>query len=279
MSNPAGKSWDCFGDKRALDKVAAENLKYCVAAVQASADEIYTAYSTKKAPPSSEYEAWKIAPTLESARSTNQQLAPLFTFQRERRKSIKERRAWEFKTNWGFKSTVIECKASGRWKYPITIDRIHAIIPWSGTSAVSPKPRTLQVFYQMPDGSIVQTKHLHDEWAAVHDQPIIQAVPFSPIAAVTWDEGSEVSITHALNLQLDINVGRSACTILTMTTLSKSIATRQVVGLWGISAKVKLKRTIILALALFDSEMGRFVFITKVSATLPTTRRTFVEIP
>ena len=193
VSNPAGESWDCYGDKRALDKADAENLKRCVEAVQASADEIYTAYSTKKAPSPSAYAAWEIAPTLESARSTSQLLAKLFTFESERRQDIKKRRVWDFKTNWWFPTTAAECKISGYWNYPITLDGIHTIILWSGISVVTSRLWSLRVFYQMPGGAIVQSTHLDGKWTAIHDQPIVNAVNFSPLASIMWNDGKEVS--------------------------------------------------------------------------------------
>ena len=191
VSNTAGESWKCYGDKRMLDKEDAENLKRCVAAVQASADEIYTAYKTKQAPPT--YAAWGIAPTLESARSPDQALAKLFTFDSEKRKDIKKRRVWQFKTNWWFWSTAAECEASGWWKYPITIDGPKLVIPWSGISAVSPKISSSRVFCQMPGGAIIQNVHLDGHWTHALDQPIVNAVPFTPLASIDWDDGKEVS--------------------------------------------------------------------------------------
>ena len=55
VRNPGGEWWTCYGDKRALDEVAADNLKRCVAAVQASANEIYAAYTSKTIPSPSNY--------------------------------------------------------------------------------------------------------------------------------------------------------------------------------------------------------------------------------
>ena len=193
VSNPAGGSWYCYGDKRALDKEDADNLKRCVAAVQASADEIYIAYSTKKAPSPSSYAAWNIAPTLNSALSTSQQLATLFTFKSERRKDIKKRRVWSFKTDWWFWSTALECKTSGYWNYPIVLDGMHTITPWSDISVVTSRLWSLRVFYQMPDGAIVQSTHVDGKWTAIHDQPVTRAVNFSPLASITWNNGKEVS--------------------------------------------------------------------------------------
>lgn len=182
----------CYGDKRALDKEAKENLRRCVAAVQASADEIYTAYKTKQAPRT--YVAWGIAPTLESASSPDQVLAKLFTLDLERRQNIKKRRAWEFTTNWWFWSTAAECEVSGWWKYPITIDGVHTVIPWSGISVVTPRFGSIRLFYQMPSGAIVQSVHLDGQWTNIHNQPIVDAVRFTPLASVNWEDGREVSV-------------------------------------------------------------------------------------
>jgi len=193
VKNPAGETWECCGDKRALDKAAAENLKRCVTPVQASAGEIYAAYSVRRVPLPSNYAAWKITPTLESVRSTNQELAKLFTFDSERRRDIKRRRAWEFKMDWWFWSTALECKTSGYWNYPIVLGGANSAIPWSGTSAVSPRASSIRAFYQMPGGAIVQNAHLDGRWTHAHSQPITNAVPFTPLASVTWEDGKEVS--------------------------------------------------------------------------------------
>ena len=193
VSNTAGESWKCYGDKRMLDTEDAENLRRCVAAVQVSANEIYAAYSTKQAPSPSTYAAWRHAPTLESARSKNQELAKLFTFDSEKRKDIKERRIWQFKTDWWFWSTAAECEASGWWKYPISIDGPKLVIPWSGISVVSPRIWSLRVFCQMPGGAILQNVHLDGRWTRAIDQPTINAVPFTPLTSINWGDGKEVS--------------------------------------------------------------------------------------
>lgn len=192
VKNPAGESWECYGDKRGLDGAAAENTKRCVAAVQASADEIYAAYSTERVPSPSVYAAWRIAPTLESARSTSQVLAKLFTSNLERRQDIGERRVWKFKTDWWFWSTAAECEASGYWKYPITLNA-HTVIPRSGISVVSPGIWSPRVFYQTPGGAILRSVYSEGQWIHAHDQPIASAVPFTPLASISWDGGKEVS--------------------------------------------------------------------------------------
>ena len=193
VTNSAGESWECYGGKRALDKEAVENLKRCVAAVQSSAGEIYTAYSTRRAPSPPNYAAWRMAPTLGSARSASQALAKLFTFDSERRRDIKKRRAWELTTDWWFWSTALECKTSGDWNYPIALSGARGAVQWSGISAVSPRIWSMRVFYQMPGGAIVQSVHLDSQWTQIHDQPIVNAVPFTPLASIMWDGGKQVS--------------------------------------------------------------------------------------
>ena len=239
VSNPAGKGWHCLGDKRALDSPDADNLKHCVEAVQASADEIYTAYSTKKAPSPSSYAAWKIAPTLESALSTSQQLAPLFTFKLERRKDIKKRTLWEFTTDYWFWSTAAACEASGLWTYPITINSTPIVASWSNISVVTPKPRSLRLFYQTPNGGIVQSTHVDGKWSALHDQPVTRAVNFSPLTFVAWNNGKEVSRPHIISgTPPNGCMSRFAHTTLTVITPSKSIAIlKEEAGFRGRSVK------------------------------------------
>ncbi len=157
VSNTAGDSWVCYGDKRALDEVDADNLKHCVSAVQASADEIFAAYKTKKVPSPSSYAAWTIVPTLQSARATDQTLATLFSFQAGKRVDIKKRRVWNFTDSWWFLTTAFEIKTSGYWNYPITIDGpgLSSIIPWTAIAVVVLKS-SFRVFYQLSSGDISQ---------------------------------------------------------------------------------------------------------------------------
>ena len=198
VSNPSGESWKCYGNKQALDEGNAENLRRCVAAVQASADEIYTAYSTKQAPSASTYAAWRHAPTLDSARSPSQELTELFTFDLKRRRDITERRVREFTDKWQYFTTSVACEASGHWHYPITINGVHIVIPWSSISVVSPSLRSVRLFYQTPGGAILQSVRSGDKWIHVHDKPIVSAVPFTPLASVDWKDGKEVNVPPLL---------------------------------------------------------------------------------
>jgi hypothetical protein len=112
-----------YGDKRLLDAVNADNKTRCLRAVQVSADEIFTAWSTQTMPSISTYQAWQYAPTLTSARANNQLLAPLFTFEQtpQRRADVGHRRQWKFTLDYWYWSTYILCVKSGLWNYPITL--------------------------------------------------------------------------------------------------------------------------------------------------------------
>ncbi|CUA68293.1 hypothetical protein RSOLAG22IIIB_07821 [Rhizoctonia solani] len=134
VKNSRGESWNCYGDKRMLDKAGAKNLENCIAAVQASADEIYTAYKTRTVLSPSSYNAWTIAPTLESARDPSQELAPLFKYRDNTkhvdcRRDITNRREHDFASDWDPEDMLRRCEESGWWKYPITIDGPPRIIP------------------------------------------------------------------------------------------------------------------------------------------------------
>lgn len=184
------QSWTCFGNKRALDNANQKNMQRCVAAVQTSADEIYRAYVTKRIP--STYAALEIAPTLDSARSKDQPLAPLFKFQvtgtLDRRADIKKRRNWQFTDDWSFSTTAFLCKTSGYWNYPINLDGVHVVLPRTSVSAKRFKTQTV-VFYQKPDWRIAV--RLYPSGIAF-DSPIV-SLPFSPLASTNLEEQRPVS--------------------------------------------------------------------------------------
>ncbi|MCJ1354020.1 MAG: hypothetical protein MMC33_004007 [Icmadophila ericetorum] len=67
VSNPAGKTWKAYGDKRLFEKDNEENCEYMRRALQASANEIFKVYKSKKViEDTAIFAAWKHAPTLES---------------------------------------------------------------------------------------------------------------------------------------------------------------------------------------------------------------------
>ena len=193
VKNPRGQSWTMYGDKRALDKVADTNKELCVDAVQASADEIYKAYQTKRAPSPAEYQAWTYAPTLESGRG-QQTLSPLFTVEGARREDVKKRRLWKFTTNYWFSTTAALCKSSGLWEYPIVINAVQNVVPWSSIATISVSQSRTLVFYQAPGGGVLQQEHRDGMWrGGPGSAPIFKAALFTPLAAISFNDGKEVS--------------------------------------------------------------------------------------
>ena len=63
-------------------------------------------------------------------------------------------------------------------------------IPASGLSVVSSKFESLRLFYQQPGGPIGQIGHIGDAWP--EDVLPFRAVPLTPLASTTWDNGKEV---------------------------------------------------------------------------------------
>jgi hypothetical protein len=125
VTSSQGTEWWCYGDKRALDKADDTNLKRCQDAVQASATEIYNAWTSKIKPSKDQYQAWSFAPTLESAGGP-QVLQALFTVKGTdvwRRTKLTNRRDTS-KTNsgWTYIGTYQDAESSGCWNYPITMD-------------------------------------------------------------------------------------------------------------------------------------------------------------
>ncbi|KAJ8488124.1 hypothetical protein ONZ51_g3730 [Trametes cubensis] len=203
VKNLAGESWTCYGDKRVLDKEDAENLRRCVAAIQASADEIYEAFVTKNAPSSSNYKAWTIAPVLESARDPNQTLSALFRCtdpegkDLERRSLLKNRRLREYTTSWTAAQTVKDCISSGWWKYPITIDGPRKGVPWTDFAVTTLRNKSSRVYYQNSLGGILENAHIDGQWEeAVNSPSVSDAAPFTPLAAINWDDGNQIRLYY-----------------------------------------------------------------------------------
>ncbi|OJA19207.1 hypothetical protein AZE42_06768 [Rhizopogon vesiculosus] len=196
VKNSRGESWTLYGDKRALDSVDEDNKKRCVHSVQASADEIYKAYQTKQAPSPVDYQAWAHAPTLESALA-HQTLATLFTFNVERRNEISKRQLWNFKKDWWFLTTAIECKTSGLWNYPIIIHGVQNIVPWSSVTVTTPRLSHVRVYYQSPDGGIIESEHMDGLWGGGPSKSaIFKAVLFTPLAAINFNDGKETRVYY-----------------------------------------------------------------------------------
>ncbi|KAK4173616.1 hypothetical protein QBC36DRAFT_359495 [Triangularia setosa] len=116
VKSPIGRSWHTYGDKRLLDKEDISNKNEAWNAVRASADEIYSAWTTKKVPACPNYAAWEYAPILTEVSSI---VAPLFRPDGQRRKDIKKRCQAKYTNNYWYWSTAAEIKLSGLWDYPI----------------------------------------------------------------------------------------------------------------------------------------------------------------
>ena len=194
VQNRLGESWNVYGDKRALDWVDEDNKRRCVDAVQASVDEVYAAWRTKFAPDSANYKAWLYAPTLASA-SSHQDLAPLVLSSGARRKEVKGRRDWSFKADWWFWSTALECKHSGWWNYPITLDGGVSMLPGSSFAVASVRQRRPQVFFQGTSGSVFQSTYAHGILSDIRDATsLFEAAPWTPLAITAWNSGSNVRL-------------------------------------------------------------------------------------
>ena len=67
-------------------------------------------------------------------------------------------------------------------------------IPASGLAVVAPRLWSLRLFYQQPGGPIGQAVHLDGTWSQAAST--FSAVPLTPLASITWDEGREVGISR-----------------------------------------------------------------------------------
>lgn len=231
VQNPAGQTWTVYGDKRALDEVDEDNKSRCAEAVQASADEIYEAWRSRAAPSIDQYKAWSHAPTLASARGS-QELAPLFTDRNERRAEIIGRKKWTFTGSWSFETTAVACWNSGWWKHPITIDGPERV-PFGSAVSAAPAVSLSQchAYFQGDQGDIRHSKPEDGRWVGgERDSALFSAKMPSPLAVISWRFGSEVSCKIA-NQQVRIfnrGVGRFVCITYRRTTFSRSTAIRQV---------------------------------------------------
>ncbi|KAI5892260.1 uncharacterized protein SCHCODRAFT_02287368 [Schizophyllum commune H4-8] len=202
VKNRAGDSWTCYGDKRALDEVAADNIHRTVAAVQASANEVYTAYKTGKVIPAEQYAAWEIAPTLESALGP-QSLAPLFRYADasqkviEVRTDIKNRHNPQYATKgWTYWSVHDAVEKSGWWNYPILQNGPAKVVPHTGLATVALSDAAVsRVYFQNPAGDVLESRQQDGLWASDH-QKVCRAARFTPLACVHTEDGGEVRLYY-----------------------------------------------------------------------------------
>lgn len=193
VQNPDGQRWMVYGDKRALDTVDEDNKKRCLAAVQASADEIYHAWKTQRKPDRGEYKAWNHAATLDSA-TGNQTLAPLFKSNNQRRQTITNRYNWIFTSDWWYATTAALCKNSGWWKYPITIDGPQGTLSGSAVAAVALSTWSCRVYCQDAQGGILEAAH--DGIWSPRSSALFRAKMFTPLAVISWDSGRQIRIYY-----------------------------------------------------------------------------------
>jgi len=106
VSNPRGESWSVYGDTMLLEEVDADNLKKCHAALMASTEEVFDAWSTGRKPALPEsFGAWQHAPIISTAFSKENH-APLFNSDGCPRTNINDRNCWSYVSKSGF------------WSYP-----------------------------------------------------------------------------------------------------------------------------------------------------------------
>jgi hypothetical protein len=67
-------------------------------------------------------------------------------------------------------------------------------IPASGLACVAPRLWSLRLFYQQPGGPIGQTVHVDGVWSQAPST--FSAVPLSPLASITWNEGKEIRVYY-----------------------------------------------------------------------------------
>ncbi len=189
VQNVKGEEWTCYGDKRALN-VGDENKSRCIAAIQASADEIYSAWVNRTTPSEDSYQAWTHAPTLDSA-AGSQILCPLFKPGQYRRADVRDRRKREFTKDWRYITTAAECARSGKWALPITLDSPQGILAGTSVASTALRPWACSVYFQRMDGYVQQSVN-NQGWTSKGDG-LFTAKLFSPLAAISWDDGKEVS--------------------------------------------------------------------------------------
>ncbi|KAM5441211.1 hypothetical protein MferCBS31731_003639 [Microsporum ferrugineum] len=127
VKNQNGDNWNTYGDSRLFDDVSKQHREIFIKGQQASVDEVFRAWRYKVVPPI--FEAWKYAPTIESALSP-QPWAPLFVLSTDkqkkpvllRRRNVSDRRTIDYISNWTYTGTVLKCRWSGRWNFPLRID-------------------------------------------------------------------------------------------------------------------------------------------------------------
>ncbi|WP_440107738.1 hypothetical protein [Acidovorax sp. BL-A-41-H1] len=134
VRNARGETWRAYGDKKLLDHGDEENLRRVVAAVQASAGEIWNAFASGQLP--ERYAALACTPDLAALqdRHSAANLSPLFTAETGgqvlRRKDVVDLASRDWTHDWWLASTVALLRSTesqrlgGRADTPLNIDPI-----------------------------------------------------------------------------------------------------------------------------------------------------------
>lgn len=102
VHNEAGDSWTAYGDKRLLDSVSADNRRVVVQATQASVDDVWEAYRSKRP---TGFSALGYVPDLDRVLdvTSKENFSPLFRRQSgvvARRNDIADRQDFSWTTDW-----------------------------------------------------------------------------------------------------------------------------------------------------------------------------------
>lgn len=195
VSNPAGERWVVYGSERALEEAARDNLQRCVAAVQASVDEVYAAFTTKDIVAQNGYKAWIIAPVSASIWQ-EKNFAPLFKCRDGvskdllRRQDIGNRRKNHYTKDWTPQSTAIACGEV--WRYGLHLES-PKVAPFSHIAVAMPWLWHARLYYQDCSGGVLESLRRTDGWVEGADQsPLWTARHRSPFAVINFDGGRRV---------------------------------------------------------------------------------------
>jgi hypothetical protein len=211
VQNGNGETWTAYGDARAFDAVAATNKAKCLAAVQASADEIYRAYSSYNTIPPSQYAYQNLVPLLDLnklVRDESQTLVPLFrckdangdfTLNPPQNGKVYRRQNVENRTNWtswmeeaDLPNLLSTLYLSAWWDRPMTVDGPKCFLDKSGLTAASMLDGSYRVYIQERDGEIVEASCTDGTWANALAHVTYNAKKYTPLAAYVKSNGQEV---------------------------------------------------------------------------------------
>lgn len=148
VTNELGDAWTAYGDKRLLDTTSAANAAMVVKAVQASADDIWTACQTGEL----RYSALKVIPDLKQLLDVRdgindpakaQNFSPLFRMQDgklARRTDVTNRNDFTWTTDWYGWTTFLALMQDHHYEHAMcTILATGEEVGWLGSDKDSPK--------------------------------------------------------------------------------------------------------------------------------------------